>query len=90
MNCFLTRPIYFSTADVVHLEYHIGLLVRQDASRRRVTRSNGSLSWCRVGFVSWLAWVRKDPLEPGDAIGEADDVRDKCTVDWEESLFWIE
>ncbi|EGU86919.1 hypothetical protein HZS61_003084 [Fusarium oxysporum f. sp. conglutinans] len=39
---------------VCQLEYHIGLIVRQEAAGEQEP-------WCRVGFCSWVKWSRKDP-----------------------------
>ena len=67
-------PPVSNTSDIIHLEYVMGLLVRQGGL-------GADSPWYRVGFVSWLDWMRKDPLKPGNTIGEPEKITQR-DADW--------
>lgn len=69
-------PPVSRTSDIIHLEYLMGLIVRQDGVGK-------DSPWYRVGFTSWLDWIRKDPLEPGNTIGEPEKIASR-SADWQD------
>jgi hypothetical protein len=69
-------PPVSRTSDIIHLEYLVGLIVRQDGVRKESP-------WYRVGFTSWLDWIRKDPLKPGNTIGEPEKIASR-SEDWQD------